>query len=71
MSEVQKFQENLQLEKKSPEQLEKIKIELKQKIDTFKQDGSFSHEELNSLVDLLSDKTILSPTEKELKSHLE
>lgn len=71
MSEVQKFQENLQLEKKSPEQLEKIKIELKQKIDTFKQDGSFSSEELSSLVDLLSDKTILSPTEKELKSHLE
>lgn len=69
--EKQHFQENLWLNNYTPEQLEKIKTELKDKIDTLKKDGSFSGEDLKELVDLLDDKTILSPTEKELKEHLE
>lgn len=67
----QHFQENLWLNNYTPEQLEKVKTELKEKIDTLKADGSFSGEDLKELVDLLDDKTILSPTEAELKSHLE
>lgn len=65
------FQENLWLNQNTPEQLEKLKNDLKVKIDTLKADGSFSGEDLADLVDLLDDKTILSPTEAELKSHLE
>lgn len=65
------FQENLWLNQNTPEQLEKLKNDLKAKVDTLKADGSFSGEDLADLVDLLDDKTILSPTEAELKSHLE
>lgn len=70
MPEVKNFQENLGLNNNSPEQLEKIQNELKDKIDQLKQDGSFSDEDLTELVDLLDDKTILSPTEAELKESL-
>lgn len=69
--EIWNFQEKLWLNNYSPEQIDKITNELKNKIDTLKKDGSFSGEDLNQLVDLLDDKTILSPTEAELKSHLE